>query len=590
MIDRTTKLRWRRNFRRKQRQIEDIGSEAEEQLDRHFFRRLGRLYEVRRFVLSWLLLVILLLGLTVVQTRALGGYYQSIKPIPGGIYSEGIVGLFTNANPIFAASEVDSSVSRLLFSGLMGYDDNNQLVGNLAKSLNADPTGKIYTVVLNNDIEWHDGKPLSSADVVFTFNAIQNPDTRSPLFAAWQGIKIAALDAKTITFTLPNVLASFPYSLTIGILPSHILSKTEAGNMRSSLFNTTQPIGSGPFKWHGVEVKGNAVDDREQQVSVTANNNYFKGKPKLSQVVIHTFLDEKQMMESFNRSELNAMAGVESLSDDQKKDLILSQYNIPVAGAVMVFMNNTTVELQVRRALASATEQVDVISSLSYPSIAIKSPLLRGMVGYDAGITQRGYDIVAANTALDTAGWAKGADGMRSKDGKKLSLTFNTLSNMEYAQVAHKLKNQWKKVGIDVVVTSLDQSDLQTAVSGRTYDLLLYGISLGIDPDQFAYWHSSQADSRARRLNFSNYDSKAADASLEAGRTRIDPSLRAAKYRPFLEAWRDDAPAIALYQPRFLYVSRGPVYNFDIKTLNAPSERFSNVENWMVRTERATNE
>jgi ABC-type transport system substrate-binding protein len=169
MIDRTTKLRWRRNFRRKQRQLEGIGSGAEEQLDRHFFRRLGRLYEVRTFIISWIMLIVLLVGLTVAQTRALGGYYQTIKPLPGGIYSEGIVGSFTNANPIFATTEVDSSVSRLVFSGLMTYNSQNQLVGDIAKSLTVDPTGKIYTASLNSGIKWQDGEPLTADDVVFTY-------------------------------------------------------------------------------------------------------------------------------------------------------------------------------------------------------------------------------------------------------------------------------------------------------------------------------------------------------------------------------------------------------------------------------------
>lgn len=593
MINRTTKLRWRRNFRRKQRRLEDIGSGAEALADRHFFRRLGRLYEVRRFILSWLLLIVLLVGLTVVQTRALGRYYQSVQPLPGGIYSEGVVGSFTNANPIFAAGEVDSAVSRLLFSGLMTYDDRNQLVGDLAKSLTVDPTGKIYTVALSSDIAWQDGKPLTAEDVIYTFAAIQNPDTKSPLFSAWQGIKVAAPDNFTVTFTLPNILASFPASLTVGILPQHILAKVDANSLRSALFNTTQPVGSGPFKWHGVEVVGGNAQNREQRVSLLANSSYHKGRPKLNEFVVRSFLNEKQMFASFNKGELTAMAGVQDLPDDMKKDLNISQYNIPVTGEVMVFINNTKPTLtstHVRQALAFAVDQQAVLAGLPYPSIGVKSPLLRGMTGYDPGIVQRPYDVLAANVDLDTAGWLMGPDGIRVKDGHKLNLVLNTLNTAEYANVAQTLQAAWKQVGIRVTVTSLDQSDLQGAIDNRGYDLLLYGISVGQDPDQFAYWHSSQADVLAkRRLNFSNYNSKTADAALEAGRTRIDPGLRAAKYKPFLEAWREDTPAIALYQPRLLYVSRGPVFNFELKNINNPSDRFSNVQNWMVRTEHATN-
>ncbi len=83
--------------------------------------------------------------------------------------------------------------------------------------------------------------------------------------------------------------------------------------------------------------------------------------------------------------------------------------------------------------------------------------------------------------------------------------------------------------------------------SSRSYDALLYGISIGVDPDVFVYWHTSQNDPRSNRLNFSEYSSKAADEGLESGRTRTDAGLRTIKYRPFLQAWQRDLPALGLY-------------------------------------------
>lgn len=592
MIDRTTKLRWRRRFRRSQKQIEVIGSGAEQQLDRHLFRRLGRLYEVRRFILSWLFLVIILIGGTIIQTRALGGYYLGVRPVAGGIYSEGMVGSFTNANPIFASSEVDDAVSRLLFSSLMTYDNENRLVGDLAKSISVDATGKVYTLVLRDKLKWHDKVDLTSADVVFTYQAIQNPDIKSPLFSSWQGIVVAAPNAHTVVMTLPGVLASFPHSLTNGIIPKHLLGSVEPGSLRSAPFNTTQPIGSGPFKWGGVEVRGNNVEDREQRLSLEPNPSYYLGRPKLGEFIIRTYLNEKRMIQSFDEGALTGMAGIEQISDEQKKQLDISEYSIPVTGAVMAFLRTTQDFLKdtnIRQALAAATNQNAVLTSLEYPSIASTGPLLRGMIGYDLSIKQPAFNVDAASAQLEKAGWIRGADGVRLKDGKKLSLTITTLSNVEYASVASLLQKQWNDVGVDATVRALNQRDLQTAINGRGYDVLLYGITLGTDPDQFAYWHSSQADARTqRRLNFSDYSSKAADSALEAGRTRIDPTLRAAKYRPFLEAWRNDVPAIALYQPRFLYVTHNSIFNFNVRNINSPADRFVNVHNWMVRTERAT--
>jgi len=594
MIDRTTKLRWRRNFRRKQRQLEDIGSGAEESLDRHLFRRLGRLYGVRRFVVTWLVLIILLLGLTVVQTRSLGGYYQTVKPLSGGIYTEGIVGTFTNANPIFATSEVDGAVSRLLFSSLMTYNSDNQFTNDLAKTLTVDATGKIYRVVMKSGIKWDDGKPLTANDVVFTYKTIQNPDVRSPLFSAWSGIKVEAPDSTTVIFTLPNVLASFRYSLTVGIIPKHILGSVDPVSLRSVPFNTTEPVGSGPFKWHGVEVVGNSSADREQHISMSTSSSYHAGKPKLSEFIIRSYYSEENMVKSFRDDELTAMAGLQDIPDDFSDDLSIGQHNVPVTGAVMAFFNTTKDPLNnshLRNGLAWATDRKAILNSLTFPSLKVDSPLLSGMLGYDSTIVGRPYDIGQANANLDASGWIKGVDGIRTKGGNKLTLNLITVDNIEYANVAHHIHDQWQQVGVVVNITSLNQVDLQKAIDNRAYDILLNGISLGQDPDQFAYWHSSQADVLSkRRLNFSNYSSKATDAALESGRTRQDASLRAAKYRPFLTAWRDDAPAVALYQPHFIYITHGAVFNFNERAINTPSDRFANVHNWMIRSERATND
>ena len=132
MINRTTKLRWRRRIRQSRLQVEDMGLQAEEQLERHFFRRLGRFVEVRRFMAGWLsLMVILMFGL-IIQNMLLGNYFQSLQPVPGGSFNEGVLGSFTNASPLYATGLVDSSVSKLVFSGLLKTDQDNNLVGDLA--------------------------------------------------------------------------------------------------------------------------------------------------------------------------------------------------------------------------------------------------------------------------------------------------------------------------------------------------------------------------------------------------------------------------------------------------------------------------
>src|SRR6185369_12819585 len=128
MIDRTTRLRWRRRIRRSKRQVEDIGTQAEEKLEKHFFKRLVKLPGVLRFTVTWLVLLVLLISGLVVQSRALDNYFLRDQPVPGGTYVEGVLGSFTNANPLYATASVDKSVSKLIFAGLLKYNDKNELI------------------------------------------------------------------------------------------------------------------------------------------------------------------------------------------------------------------------------------------------------------------------------------------------------------------------------------------------------------------------------------------------------------------------------------------------------------------------------
>jgi peptide/nickel transport system substrate-binding protein len=587
MIDRTTKLRWRRRIRQRKRQVEDMSFQAEERLEQHFFKRLARLAEVRRFVLSWLLLLIMLIGGVVVQTRALSQFYQVPEPAPGGAFTEGILGSFTNANPMYAAGSVDNSVARLVFSGLMKYDENNHLVGDLAERYDVDASGVVYTVRLKKDLRWHDDQPLTADDVVFTYHTIQNPDAKSPLLTSWQNVKVSAKDARTVVFTLPNTLSSFPHSLTNGIVPKHLLRDIPATQLRSVRFNTAQPVGSGPFKWEAIEVKGTNPEDREEQIGLIPNPHYHAGAPKLQHFIIRTFREEKRMLSSLQNNELNAAVGLETVPDTLESNDAIKEYNVPLTGQTAVFFKTTEApfdDVKVRQALVQAVDVNAITSGLGYPVRVSRSPFLTTHIGYDKALEQLPYNTVQAKKLLEEAGWKEDKDGIRKKGDQPLTFRLYSQSTSEYSYVSQQLQSQWRAAGVDVQVMLQDSNDLQTTVAQHTYGALLYGISLGVDPDVFPFWHSSQALPRSGSgLNFSEYHSVVADKALEGGRTRSDVQLRAIKYKPFLEAWRNDAPALVLYQPRFLYVTHTTIYGFEPKVFNNAADRYNNVENWMIR-------
>ncbi|MEO8863288.1 MAG: ABC transporter substrate-binding protein [Candidatus Saccharimonadales bacterium] len=587
MINRTTKLRWRRKFRRRRRQVEDMGFQAEDNLEKHFFRRMARLFNVRRFVIGWVTLLGLLIFAVTIQITSLKGYYQELQPTTGGTYTEGMVGSFTNANPIYAVGPVDTSVSRLIFAGLLKYDNKNKLTGDLAQKWDISADGKTYTVVLKPNLTWQDGQPLTADDVVFTYKTIQNPDAASPFLRSWQGIEVKALDKQTITFTLPNILAPFLDSLTAGIVPKHSLDRINVSQLRSASFNTSKPIGSGPFMWDVIEVVDTKSSSSEQHIGLKAFSGYNGGKPKLQSFVIKAYPDEQRLITSFKRKEVDALVGLDRRPDELEKASNVNYMNIPLTAEVMAFLRTDSAmlnEAKTRQALLQSINIPEMLKGLSYPVVAADEPFLRSQFAYDAKLKQYGLSVERAKLLLASAGWdRKTPKATVAKGDAKLVIKLVAQNTPDYAYITQKLQKAWSAIGVETQVTLLGNTDLQTAISNRDYDVLLNGVSIGSDPDVFAYWHSSQADPRSgSRLNFSNYKSEVADKSLEAGRSRLGDQLRTIKYQPFLQAWHDDTPAIALYQPRFLYITRGQLSGLDSRSINTATDRYANVQNWMI--------
>ncbi len=577
-------------IKKRQKDIDELSNATENTIEKHFFRRLANLTKVKRFVIGWLVLMLLLLLVGVLQIGVLRHKYQKLYFVPGGTFTEGLVGSYTNANPIYASGSVDSSVSRLLFSGLLTYNSDQKLVPALADKITIDKTEKIYTVTLKQNLFWQDGQPLTAQDVVFTFKTIQNPDAKSFLLSSWQGIKIQAKDAHTVVFTLPGTLSSFPDSLTTGIIPKHLLKNVPAEQLRSNDFNTIKPVGSGPFSYDTVEVQTDKNGEKHEQVAFLANDSYYRGKPGIKKYVINTFNDQTELLKAYDDKKVNAVSGLGEIDQKYAKDQHNNIYSVPIAGQTMVFFKNSKSVLadpKVRRALVLGSNRQHVVEATGQILKQSNEPLLSSQIGYDKRYVQKTSDIKTANKLLDNAGWKKTVDGIRTKKKDPLTIKFVTLSTDEYSHVAQELKKQWASIGVRVDVALLNEEDLKNAVSARDYDALLTTLSIGADPDVFAFWHSSQADVRSKsRLNFSDYKSHAADASLEAGRSRSNPKIRAIKYRDFIKAWNKDNPALALYQPNYTLIVRSPFSGFNSKSLVSPVERYSDVEKWLIRQQR----
>lgn len=581
MISEYSKFKLKRRWRRVKRHGQQRADDFQRTTHRHFWRRVRNLRGVQRFLVGWSLLWLVMIVGVGTQLAFLQRSYGTKQAIAGGTYTEGMRGTLTNMNPLFALDGVNFAASQLLFNGLLRYDEQGQLAGDLAESWTSDASGRIYTVNLRRGVSWHDGAPVTSGDVVYTFTIAQHPDTRSPLNISWRGINISSRDEHTVVFTLPNAFAPFPHALTTGIVPRHILEPLGPSGQRPSEFNQA-PIGSGPFQF-------DTLNSEKGELSLSANPDYFRGRPQLDHFVLRTYPNADEQMAAYRDGILDGVVDL-SVHELGKLDGLDRPYRlqeVPTANATYALFNTSKkplTEKHVRQALVQAVDPDQVFTAQAGRESLVRGPLLSHQLVYGPERQQLPFNAKAAAGLLDKAGWRPAADGVRRKGKEVLGLTIITQDREDYRRLSQVLVEAWNAIGVQAEVKLLGSNELQAShIQPHSYQVLLYTINLGADPDVFAYWHSSQA--KANGFNFSEYKNKIADESLEAGRTRLDTRLRAAKYQAFLKQWRADAPALALTNQYTFYLQATDAQTFTNTMLVVPTARYSSVEKWTVRSE-----
>lgn len=523
---------------------------------RFIVRRIDNARLVARQITVWLMIVGILVGGLGVQMIWSQQGYMTEGEHAGGLYVEGALGPISTLNPLFVATSAEASVSRLLFSSLYNYDSTGALRQDLAASMQVDDTHKIYTVTLKDGVKWHDGKPLTANDIVFTINLIKNASLRSPLRVNWLDVSVTALSPTIVKFDLPAIYAAFPYALTFPVLPYHLLKDVSPASIRESAYSQS-PVGSGPFEFHRLQTTD--ASGTQKIVHMTANDDYYGGRPKVARFELHAYDKEDSLIHAINTGELSGATDVSVTSLSSVTSPQYRSVSLALDSGVYLLLNMQAPLLKdqkVRQALQLATDTVAIRRELGGGVLPLDGPLLESqLTGSDVPHAPLA-DLNRAAAALDAAGWSL-VNGVRQKDGQKLELTITTTQDKEYGVVLKLVAEQWEKLGIKVNQSRLDASSaassfVQNVLQGRNFDVLLYKLAIGADPDVYAYWHSSQIGPQG--YNFSNYSNSLADANLASARTRLEPELRQVKYKQFTKVWLEDIPAIGLYQPVVEYM------------------------------------
>ncbi|MBC7868767.1 peptide ABC transporter substrate-binding protein [Candidatus Saccharibacteria bacterium] len=540
--------------------------------------------EVRRRIITWVVATGLLISAAGLQLMWNQQSYRTNTVASNGTYAEAVLGPIDTLNPLFASTRADESASQLLFSRLFAYDTKGQLNGDLATKFAVNDKGTVYTVTIRSDARWHDGIKLTAKDVAFTINLLKNPSVGTTNREDWRGISVSVIDDNTLSFTLPAIIAAFPHALTFPIIPEHILGKVEPNAIRENDFGRS-PIGSGPFKLRFVQDVD--VNAGRKIVHLARSSNYYRGATKLEFFQLHVYDTQDAIVRALSIDEVNSASGLLATNTGRINKSRYEVETVPIKSGVYAFLNTTREFLKdkaIRQALQVGTNTKAILDQLPAGTPTLDLPFINGQLSGDLPKVAT-YNLKNAQKILDDAGWVR--DGAtRKKDGRELKLTVVTIKNSDHERVLETLVGQWRDLGIAVDTQVVDQSDpaqrvIQDILQPRNYDVLLYQLAIGSDPDVYAYWHSLQASSRG--LNFSNYSNPISDDALVSARSRLEPALRNAKYLTFARQWVSDVPAIGLYQSTTQYVHSKTATAFkSSNVLVSPIDRYSDILYWSV--------
>lgn len=549
------------------------------------FQRLDNIREVRRHIIMWVIAIGILIGASGLQLMWYHDNYLTDAAASDGTYAEAVLGPVNTFDPLFASNSAEESLSVLIFSRLFSYDTTGHLRGDLASHITTDATGKIYTVTIRPDVKWTDGIKLTAKDILFTINLLKNPTVHSTI-SGWNDITVNLIDDSTITFTLPAIYAAFPHALTFPVLPEHILSKVIPNALREDNFSDN-PVGSGPFKLRSIQDVD--IKDGRRIIYLDRNDNYYKGKSQIERFQIHIYKTRDAIVKALGSGEVSAAA---DLTNTDLSNINQKHYNIisnPIQSGVYSLLNTTRGALKdkaVRQALQIGTDTAAIRKQLGGVP-ALELPFTKNQLTGDVPHAPS-FDSTAAKKLLEGAGWKLEGD-MRKKDGEVLKLNVVTTKDNDYERVLEIVAGQWRSLGIKVDTLVIDpnnqtQGRIQAVLQQRDYDVLLYQLSIGADPDVYAYWHSSQIGTKG--LNFSNYTNTISDDALVSARSRSETDLRNNKYITFARQWLADVPAIGLYQStsQYVYSKQVKAYNASNK-LVTPIDRYADVLYWSVGSE-----
>lgn len=545
------------------------GEESKEHIKENLIGRFSHIENVRLLVFEWVLLVLMLVMFAATQAFWFGDSYAENAFTSGGIYTEATVGDVNSMNPLFATTNSEKVLSRLMFATISANDYSGHAGIGLAESIMPSEDGKVWKVKLRDGLKWSDGEDLTNEDVLFTIDLIKNPAVNSIYGSNLKGVKISEGEENEIIFTLPSAYADFITALNFPVVPKHILGDADPKTLVEHSFSKS-PVTSGAFSFNAMQSGASA---EERIYYLTSNPYYYEGKTLLSGFSVHTYKAQDKIINALNSGVVTATAELSEVDNDKVSAAFLRK-NSSLSSGAFIFFNTTsgaTKNLDLRKAIRKGIN-LENLRAEAPETVALNYPLLSSQIklsNYPA-LPEENFE-EAKNIIAEIAG------------EEQINLNIVTVNSGFLPKISEELERELRELGINATTTVYeeDQDFVSNIIAKRNYDILIYEIELGADPDLLPYYHSSQAS--ATGLNLSNYRNALVDDLLLGARDTIDGDLRAKKYESFLTYWVDDVPAIGLYQPNLTYYYNKNVRTFgnDVRIVTA-LDRFCDINAWAV--------
>jgi len=497
-------------------------------------------------------------------------------PAYGDILVRGDIGDASNLIPILASDASSHAVAGMVYNGLVKYDKDMNIVGDLAESWELANNDLVITFKLRKNVRWHDGKPFTAADVLYTYQVTIDPKTPTAYSGDFMKVKKAeALDDYTFRVTYDKPFAPALISWSSAILPKHLLAGKDI--TKSPL--SRHPVGTGPYKFKEW-VAG-------QKIVLVSNEDYFDGRPYIDGRISRIIPDMATMFLEL-RAQNIGMMGLTPLQYTRQTDNNLFKENfnkyryLSFAYTYMGYnlTNPLFTDKRVRQAISYAINKEEIVSGvllgLGKPATG---PFKPGTWAYNDKVKIYNYDPSRARELLKQAGWKDtNGDGVLEKDGKPFAFEILTNQGNDTRQkCAEIIQRQLKEVGITVKIRIVEWSAFVTNfINKRQFEAVILGWTIPLDPDAYDVWHSSKT--APEELNFVSYKNTEVDEMLEKGRSTFDQKERKKYYDRFQEILAEDQPYTFLYVPDELIIISKRVRGVD----PAPIGIGYNYDKWYV--------